>query len=57
MNIWSKKWLMSFNPEKTEIMVYSNFNIKDDVDFSFNGENVAILFTHKHLGVIFSDDS
>jgi hypothetical protein len=23
MDIWSKKWLMSFNPDKTEIMIFS----------------------------------
>jgi hypothetical protein len=22
MDIWSKKWLMSFNPDKTEIMIF-----------------------------------
>jgi hypothetical protein len=24
LNAWSSKWLMSFNPEKTEILFFSN---------------------------------
>ena len=24
LSIWSNKWLMSFNPNKTEIMIFSN---------------------------------
>jgi hypothetical protein len=26
---WSKKWLMSFNPDKTEIMLFSNMDISE----------------------------
>jgi hypothetical protein len=37
MDIWSKKWLMSFNPDKTEIMIFSNRSIPENLDFSFNG--------------------
>jgi hypothetical protein len=33
---WSKKWLMSFNPDKTEIMLFSNTDIPD-FNFTFNG--------------------
>jgi hypothetical protein len=28
MDIWSKKWLMSFNPDKTKIMIFSNRSIQ-----------------------------
>ena len=38
IDIWSKKWLMSFNPENIRKHVFSNSNIKDNLDFSFNGE-------------------
>jgi hypothetical protein len=27
LDAWSKKWLMSFNPDKTEIMLFSNTDI------------------------------
>jgi hypothetical protein len=51
MDIWSKKWLMSFNPDKTEIMIFSNRSIPENLDFSFNGKSVPITTFHKHLGV------
>jgi hypothetical protein len=29
IDIWSKKWLMSFNPDKTEIMIFSNRSVPE----------------------------
>jgi hypothetical protein len=52
-----KKWLMSFNPDKTEIMIFSNRSIPENLDFSFNGKSVPITTSHKHLGVTFSNDA
>jgi hypothetical protein len=57
MDIWSKKWLMSFNPDKTEIMIFSNRSVPENLDFSFNGKSVPIATSHKHLGVTFSNDA
>jgi hypothetical protein len=57
IDIWSKKWLMSFNPDKTEIMIFSNRSIPKNLDFSFNGKSVPITTSHKHLGVTFSNDA
>jgi hypothetical protein len=57
MDIWSKKWLMSFNPEKTEIMIFSNRSVTENLVFSFNGKSVPITTSHKHLGVTFSNDA
>jgi hypothetical protein len=34
---WSKKWLMTFNPDKTEIMLFSNTDIPE-FNFTFNEE-------------------
>ena len=28
LNTWSTKWLMSFNPDKTEIMLFSNTDVR-----------------------------
>lgn len=53
---WSNKWLMSFNPDKTEIMVFSNIE-KPDFNFSLNGTSVPITDCHKHLGVTFSSNA
>jgi hypothetical protein len=59
MDLWSKKWLtsMSFNPDKTEIMFFSNRSIPENLDFSFNGKSVPITTSHKYLGVTFSNDA
>ena len=57
MAIWSKKWLMSFNPDKTEIMIFCNRSVPENLDFSFNGKSVPITTSHKHLGVTFSNDA
>ena len=52
---WSKKWLMSFNPDKTEI-IFSNTDIPD-FNLTFNGRTIPITNSHKHLGVTFSSDA
>ena len=44
-------WLMSFNPDKTEIMIFSTRSISENLDFSFNGKSVSITTSHKHVGV------
>ena len=33
---------MSCNPDKTEIMIFSNRSIPENLDFSFNGKSVPI---------------
>ena len=45
---------MSFNPEKTEILFFSNTGNIDNIKFSFNGKNIPLSTSHKHLGVILS---
>ena len=35
LNAWSCNWLMSFNPEKTEILFFSNSGNIDNIEFSF----------------------
>jgi hypothetical protein len=57
MDIWSKTWLMSFNPDKTEIMIFCNRSVPENLDFFFNGKSVPITTSHKHLGVTFSNDA
>jgi hypothetical protein len=52
LNEWSKKWLMTFNPDITEIMLFSNTDIPE-FNFTFNGRTIPITNSHKHLGVTF----
>ena len=56
LNEWSEKWLMSFNPDKTEIMCFSNIDIPV-MNFNFNEIRIPISSSHKHLGVTFSSDA
>jgi hypothetical protein len=53
---WSKKCLMTFNPDKTEIMLFSNTDIPE-FNFTFNGRTIPITNSPKHLGVTFSSDA
>jgi hypothetical protein len=53
---WSKRWLVTFNPSKTDIMVFSANNQQNDLAFDFNSTLIQTVNTHKHLGVIFSCD-
>jgi hypothetical protein len=48
---------MSFNPDKTEIMIFSSRSIPENLDFSFNGKSVPITTSHRHLCVTFSNDA
>jgi hypothetical protein len=45
---WSKKLLMSFNTDKTEIMLFSNTDIPE-FNFTFNGRITPITNSHKIL--------
>ena len=53
---WAKKWLMTFNSDKTEIMLFLNTDIPE-FNFPFNGRTIPITNSHKHLGVTFSSDA
>jgi hypothetical protein len=53
---WSKRWLVKFNPSKTDIMVFSANNQQNDLIFDFNSTLIQTVNTHKHLGVIISCD-
>jgi len=55
---WSKKCLMSFNPDKTEILLFSNTDTCiPEFSFTFNGRTIPITNSHKHLGVTFSSNA
>ena len=53
---WSKRWLVKFNQNKTEIMVFSSRDTKLYFNFDFEGASLRDVELHKHLGVIFSND-
>lgn len=57
MNKWSQQWLMQFNPDKTEIMVFSNIDKENELTFSLNDQIIPVKQNHKHLGITLSDDA
>ena len=52
-----KKWLMSFNPDKIEIMIFTNRSIPENLDFSFICKSMSMTTSHKHLGIKFCNDA
>jgi hypothetical protein len=48
--------MMTFNSDKTEIMLFSNTDIPE-FNFTFNERTIPITNSHKHLGVTFSSDA
>lgn len=50
---WSRKWLVSFNPDKTEVLYFGN---QRPPLLEFNGKILTTTETHKHLGVTLSKD-
>ena len=46
---WSKRWLVKFNQNKTEIMVFSTRDTKLYFNFDFEGTSLRDVELHKHL--------
>lgn len=58
IHTWSKDWLVTFNPSKTESMLFSRKRIKRPHP-NLTMDNVVVdqVSTHKHLGLTLSDDA
>jgi hypothetical protein len=54
LHIWSKKWLMGFNPDKTEGL---NICLIDQErhPIMFDNKEIKDVTTHKHLGLTFNN--
>jgi hypothetical protein len=50
---WSKRWLMTFNPDKTEIMLFTNLE-HSEINFTFEDNIISTIELHRHLGVYLS---
>lgn len=51
---WATKWLVSFNPVKTEVMLISNIFHDYDLQLFYDDEQLNSVDIHKHLGVYLS---
>ena len=56
LNTWAETWLVKFNPQKTEFVIFSNKKNIDQVNILFNGENIKQVVYHTHLGVCLSSN-
>ena len=57
LNTWAETWLVKFNPQKTEFVIFSNNKNIDHANILFNGENIKQVEYHTHLGVCLSSSS
>jgi hypothetical protein len=52
---WSENWLITFNPDKTDIMLFDSIR-QGNRTFKFGQTNILSVDFHKHLGIVFSSD-
>ena len=54
---WAKKWLVRFNPAKSETLIFSR-KIKKPFhsNIIMNNQVISGVATHKHLGLTFTND-
>ena len=48
---WADKWLMEFNPGKTESLVFTRKRVKKAPTMKMRGNKIKEVHTHKHLGL------
>lgn len=55
ITVWAKQWLVDFNPNKTEAILFSISNVNNP-NLYFDNVPVNFVDDHKHLGLTFSHD-
>jgi hypothetical protein len=48
INLWSNKWLVDFNPNKTEAIVFTQQPNVKKAKLQFDGIPVEFVESHKH---------
>ena len=57
LHLWATKWLVSFNPSKSESIIFIRKQIKRfHPPIEMNQKQISEVNSHKHLGLIFSND-
>ena len=57
LNEWAKKWLILFNPLKTEVMLISNIFSNNNIGLITDNTVLKSVEIHKHLGVYLSSNN
>ena len=55
IKLWSDQWLINFSPAKTKLLTCTYKN-KQYPDVTFDNKTLALVDSHKHLGLILSKD-
>jgi hypothetical protein len=57
LNSWSYRWLVKFNPNKTDIMIFSSRHLENNSIFDLAiFRYISCAYAYPFLGVIFSSD-
>ena len=57
LHLWAKTWLVTFNPAKSESMIFSRKrNKRYHPPFFLNQTELEEVTSHKYLDVVFSND-
>ena len=54
---WARRWLVNFNPNKTEAMLFTYFQGQEYPILIFDGVNIKSVPQHKHLGLTLSQNN
>ena len=54
--VWTKQWLIKFNPLKTEAILFTLKFFEHFPDIIFNDTQIKFVEDHKHLGLTFSSN-
>ena len=53
---WAKQWLVTFNPNKTEVIYFSLNKSDNNPQLMFNNTQLTYVENHKHLGITLSQN-
>ncbi len=53
---WAKLWLVNFNPNKTEAMIFTLRQTDRPIQLFFDGTAITLVENHKHLGLTLSNN-
>ena len=56
LNKWAQTWSMDFNPNETEMFIFSNKKLKSNPNFYLKDVKINQVSEHKHLGLILSEN-
>ena len=48
---WASDWAVTFNPQKTEVMLFTNRSLTNYPNIIFDNTQLSFVENHKHLGV------